>query len=68
VPLISKPDLSTNRILAALPERETKRLSPNLSSVSRGSRDVLYKPGDSIDYVYFPLNAVVSLLVLLSIT
>ena len=63
--LISKSDLSKNQILAALPERETKRLSPYLHFVSFRSRDVLYKPGDSINHVYFPLNAVVSLLVLM---
>ena len=65
MPLLSKTDLSKNQILAALPERETKRLYPNLRLVSFGSRDVLYKSGDTINYVYFPLNAVVSLLVLM---
>lgn len=65
MPLISKLDFSKNQILAALPEREIKRLSPHLHPVSFGPRHVLQKPGDSIDYLYFPLNAVVSLLVLM---
>src|ERR1019366_8453503 len=65
LPLISKFDFSKNQILAALPEREIKRLSPHLHSVSFGPRHVLQKPGDSINYLYFPLNAVVSLLVLM---
>jgi CRP-like cAMP-binding protein len=65
VRLASTLDLSKSQILAALPERETKRLFPNLKLVSLGLRDVLYKPGDLIDYLYFPLNAVVSLLVLM---
>jgi len=63
--LVSKSDLSKNQILAALPGRETKRLFPNLRAVSFGSRDVLFKAGDAIDYIYFPLNAVVSPLVLM---
>jgi len=63
LPLTSKSDLSKNQILAALPEREIKRISRHLRSISFGWREVLYKPGDSINYIYFPLNAVVSLLV-----
>ena len=65
MPLISKPEFSKNQILAALPTREMKRLSPHLRPVSFESKHVLYKPGDSIDYLYFPLDAVVSLLVLM---
>src|SRR5579862_7607409 len=61
VPLVSKSDLSKNKILNSLPERESKRLVPDLRPVSFRARHVLYKPGDSIDYVYFPLSAVVSL-------
>jgi CRP-like cAMP-binding protein len=63
--LISKPDLSKNRILAALPEKTAKRLSPHLRSISFGSRDVLFEVGDAINYIYFPLDAVVSPLILM---
>lgn len=50
-----------NRILAALPDEEIERLEPHLTRVSLTLRQVLYKPHGPIAYVYFPENAMVSL-------
>ena len=51
-----------NRILASVPAREYRRLSPHLFPVSLKFGQVLYEPGKSIRQVYFPLNSLVSLL------
>ncbi|HEY0005713.1 MAG TPA: Crp/Fnr family transcriptional regulator [Pyrinomonadaceae bacterium] len=50
-----------NRILAALPRREYERLLPELEFVSLPLGKILYKSGDIIEHVYFPGNALVSL-------
>lgn len=50
-----------NMILAALPRREYQRLLPNLELISLPLDVILYKSGDSIDYVYFPEDGIVSL-------
>ena len=51
-----------NRLLAALPEKEYQRLLPELEQVKLSFAEVLYKPGTSILYVYFPNDSIVSLL------
>ncbi|MBD2130378.1 Crp/Fnr family transcriptional regulator [Microcoleus sp. ZQ-A2] len=51
-----------NRLLAALPSEIKARLEPNLERVSLPFKEVLYEPREVIEYVYFPINAVVSLL------
>jgi len=52
----------TNRILAALPARESKRLGKKLETVSLKLGQVLYEPGSNIEHVYFPLDSLISLL------
>jgi CRP-like cAMP-binding protein len=50
-----------NRILAALPEDEYQRLLPDLEPVDLPSGKVLYEIDDTIDYLYFPSGALISL-------
>jgi CRP-like cAMP-binding protein len=51
-----------NRLLAALSAEEYERLSPHLERVELKLRVVLFRPDDRISHVYFPTNAIVSLL------
>jgi CRP-like cAMP-binding protein len=53
---------AVNRLLAALPDAEYQHLVPHLERVPLSLKQVLYKAGESIEYVYFPLRAVVSLI------
>jgi CRP-like cAMP-binding protein len=55
-------DLASNRVLAGLPPRELKRLTPQLVPVDLAFERVLYEPGDLIHTVWFPLDSLVSLL------
>lgn len=54
--------LAVNRLLAALPDAEYQHLVPHLEQVPLPLKQVLYKRGESIEYVYFPHRAIVSLL------
>jgi CRP-like cAMP-binding protein len=51
-----------NRLLAALPNRDWKRWSSRLEHVDMTLGKVLYEPGGTLSHVYFPVNAIVSLL------
>src|ERR1700730_9978131 len=51
-----------NRLLAKLPRKEYQQLLPQLQTTTLVFGDVLYDPGDSIKYVYFPNDSIVSLL------
>jgi CRP-like cAMP-binding protein len=51
-----------NRLLAALPNKVKARLEPNLERVSLPFKEVLYESRELIEYLYFPINAVVSVL------
>jgi CRP-like cAMP-binding protein len=51
-----------NRILSGLPSEEYERLLPYLEPVTLKIRDVLVHPNTPIQTVYFPLDAVMSLL------
>lgn len=51
-----------NRLVAALPTEEYKRLQPNLELVSLCFKQRLYQPNEPINYVYFPNSGVVSVL------
>jgi CRP-like cAMP-binding protein len=62
MPPSPKVDMSTNQILARLPEKESKRLLPHLQFVSLRLKEVLYRPGEPIQYAYFPQNAVLSMI------
>lgn len=51
-----------NRLLANLPEEEIARLQPYLEPVFLNLKQELYQPNVPIDFVYFPLEGVYSLL------
>jgi len=53
-----------NRLLVALPRDEHDRLLPHLEKVSLPLRDILYEANGPIAHVFFPLNGVVSLVIM----
>ena len=55
-----------NRLLAALPVDETGRLAPHLEPVELQLSKILFRPNDTLQYVYFPTTAIISLLTDLS--
>lgn len=56
------PDPTRNLLLKALPEPVQKRLFPDLQRYELPLGKVLYESGDKLDYVYFPVDSIVSLL------
>ena len=54
-------DVRRNRILAALPAADQKRLFGSFVLVPLQIKTVLFEPGAPIDAVYFPLDGVISL-------
>lgn len=56
---ILKPQV--NNLLAALPSNDYERLVPHLKLVSLPTRQVIYEPGEPITHIYFPQNAVISI-------
>jgi len=61
---IAIPTVIDNSLLAAIPRKEYLRLLPGLEEVSLNFGEVLYDPGETIHYVYFPADSLVSLLTL----
>jgi CRP-like cAMP-binding protein len=53
---------AANRVLASIPPKEYQRLLPQLELVTLEFGQILYQPGKTIRYVYFPLNCLISLL------
>jgi CRP-like cAMP-binding protein len=56
------PDQSANQLLASLPVAEWERIGPLLEAVDLPLGQVLYESGSKLGHVYFPINAIVSLL------
>ena len=54
--------LKGNQILAAIPEAELQRWLPHLEPIEMSLGQVIFEPGADLEYAYFPLNAIVSLL------
>jgi CRP-like cAMP-binding protein len=54
-------DHRTNRLLAALAPEDFTPLEPDLEVVELSRGQVLYEPGDVIRHVYFPHEAIISL-------
>jgi CRP-like cAMP-binding protein len=61
MPTLQKKDLSRNQILDNLPTGETQRIFPLLDHVDLKLGEVVYRTGDAMSHVYFPLDAVISL-------
>jgi CRP-like cAMP-binding protein len=55
-------DPRKNQLLAALPEPELQRWLPHLEYIDMRLGEVLYEAGSILSHVYFPTNAIVSLL------
>jgi CRP-like cAMP-binding protein len=55
-----------NRILAALPEEEFRRLRPALKTIPTRARQVLHRRGEPMNHVYFPNGGVASVTAVLS--
>jgi len=53
-----------NRLLTALPRAEYRRLRPHLEKVSLPLKDILYEANGPIPHIFFPLNGVVSLVLM----
>lgn len=51
-----------NRLLATLPVKEYEQLLPHLQAVRLAAHEVLHEAGDTVEYVYFPNDAVVVML------
>jgi CRP-like cAMP-binding protein len=49
-----------NHLLAELPDEEFARLEPFLESLSAEPGEVVARPGQTIDYAYFPLSGMAS--------
>ena len=58
--------LHANAILASLSASDTAALRPHLKATHLQQKTVLYEAGDTINTVYFPITAVVSLVVTLA--
>ena len=61
MPPLQKLDISRNRFLSGLPRKDIERLRPHLQWIDGPLGDVLYRSNDPTQFVYFPLDAVVSL-------
>jgi CRP-like cAMP-binding protein len=57
--------LGENRLLTALPRAEFSRLRPHLEKVSLPLKDILYEANGPIPHVFFPLNGVISLVLIM---
>jgi CRP-like cAMP-binding protein len=55
------PSAANNRLLAALPGSDRRRILANCEPVVLAVADVLFAPWQSLDCVYFPTTSVVSL-------
>lgn len=56
------PEKTGNRLLGTLPAGDCERLLPHLEPVMFSLGEVVYESGGHIDYVYFPTDAIISLL------
>jgi CRP-like cAMP-binding protein len=57
----ARVEFPNNRILHALPEAEQDRLIRSMETVALAIKTVLFEPGAPIEFVYFPISGVISL-------
>jgi len=50
-----------NLLFVALPDEDYERLLPNLEIVTLARGEILYGSGDEMNFLYFPINSIVSL-------
>ena len=58
--------LSANSLLASLAPADLATLEPHMKRIRLEPKRVLYEQGGPVDAVYFPVNAVISIVVSLS--
>ena len=54
-----------NRLLSALPPADFDRLTARMTDVTFGHKDVAYRAGGPMDYVYFPRSGMLSVVVVM---
>ena len=62
----ARQSVIANQLLTSLPADDFRRLQPFLEPVALKLKRVLYKPGDVVDYVYFPGGGFVSIVTVLA--
>jgi CRP-like cAMP-binding protein len=62
---VTPPDPRDNRLLAAMEPKDFARLEPYLETVDLSRGKILYKPGQTITFAYFPHDSVVALVTVL---
>lgn len=69
MPVITNPTTPiANRLLAALPTKEYRRLFPKLEQIALTFKENIYILGDVIRYVYFPNSGIISLLTAIEVS
>src|SRR5579872_6162544 len=63
--MVAAPAPEQNQILKALPLDERERLFPHLRLIELPLGKVLYESGGPLRHIYFPIDAIVSLLYVL---
>lgn len=58
----SRPQPASNHLLASLPAEELQHLESLCETVEVEVGDLLFEPGETIRFVYFPVDALISLL------
>jgi CRP-like cAMP-binding protein len=59
---VAAPSRSANRLVAALPPGDYRRMSGAFEEVRLEFGQVLFEPGETLRHVYFPLDCLISLL------
>ena len=63
--MFQAPKRPENLLLAALPSEEYQRLLPHLQPVALTLRQIVHIPDEPIEYVYFPCQALISVVTIL---
>lgn len=62
----SPKGFTENRLLATLPRKEYENLLPLMDRVYLGLKEILYRPNEPIEYVYFPVDGLISLITIMA--